>query len=236
MDILFFFKRRTGFIRGFYEDASLVFMDRLSKIENCKPPYDDPDDPLYESEEPPYLAEWAGAKDSLEVLGLTCVSMLSASLHAYLRVWEAELGTLWENREREKLFQQKGLKGYVHEMERRLELPCGDCPAELELLEQVILARNAAQHPDKITDLIPRYRRSHLKKYPRPFFMTESESMFLEGDLADISFLVPGVRISREQLLRVVDEAERLATWLAEHLQTGTRRSGKRTAPRMGNQ
>ena len=35
-----------------------------------------------------------------------------------------------------------------------LNLPQGNCPAKLELLEQVILARNAAQHPDKITDWI----------------------------------------------------------------------------------
>ena len=54
--------------------------------------------------------------------------------------------------------------------------------------------------------------------------MTESESRFLEGDLADVSFLVPRVRISREQLLHVVDEAESLAMWLDVHLH---RRSGR---------
>ena len=191
MDILFFFKKRTDFIRRFYEDASLVFTDIMSKIEDGKPPYDEPDDLPGESMEPPYQAEWGRAKDSLEVLGLTCVSMLSASLHVYFRAWETELGVKWEEkkREREKLFKQKGLVGYVNELERLLKLPCGNCPAELELLEQITLARNAAQHPAKITDLIPEHRKSDLEKYPRPFFMTESESTFLKGDLADVSLV-----------------------------------------------
>ncbi len=218
MDTLFFFKRRTDFIRRFYEDASLVFTDTMSKIEDGKPPYDDPD--VYnESGEPPYQAEWGRAKDSLEVLGLTCVSLLSASLDLYLRAWEKELGVKWEEekREREKLFKQKGLVGYVSELERLLNLPRGDCPADLDLLEQVTLARNAAQHPAKITDLIPAHRKDDLEKHPRPFFMTESESTFLEGDLAEVSFLVPRVRISHEQLLHVVDEAESLAIWLNGH-------------------
>ena len=109
----------------------------------------------------------------------------------------------------------------MNELERLLNLPCGDCPADLELLEQVTLARNAAQHPAKITDLIPAHRKSDLEKHPRPFFMTESESTFLEGDLADVFFLVPGVRISQEHLLHVVDEAERLAIWLDGHLHSG---------------
>lgn len=218
MDILFFFKKRTDFIRRFYEDTSLVFTDRMSAIEDGKPPYDGPDDPLYESSEPPYMAEWAAAKDSLEVLGLTCVSMLSASLEAYFLVWEAKLRIVWDKGERNKLFQQKGMTGYVNELERLLGLPHGNCPAELKLLEQVTLARNAAQHPDQITQLIPEHRKSDLEKHPRPFFMNESESTFLEDDLAQVSFLVPRVRISREQLLHVVDEAERLATWSAAQL------------------
>ena len=219
MDILFFFKRRTDFIRRFYEDASLVFTDIMSKIEDGKPPYHDPD-AYNDSVEPPDQAEWSRAKRSLEVLGLTCVSMLSASLHVYFRAWETELPIKWEDerREREKIFKQKGLVGYVKELERRLKLPCGSCPANLELLEQVTLARNAAQHLAKITDLIPEHRRSDLEKYPRPFFVTESESTFLEGDLADVSFLVPHISISQEQLRDVVDAAESLAIWLDEHL------------------
>ena len=68
----------------------------------------------------------------------------------------------------------------MNHVERLLNLPRGNIPAKLELLEQVILARNAAQHPDKITDLIPEHRRNDLEKHPRPFFMTESESRFLE--------------------------------------------------------
>ena len=47
--------------------------------------------------------------------------------------------------------------------------------------------------------------------------MSEFEGAYLDGDLAEVAFLVPRVRVSREQLMRVVDEAERLAVWLDQN-------------------
>ena len=214
MDVLFFFRKRTVFIRTFYEDASSVFVNRMSMINNREHPYDAPDDGLYEDDEPPFLSEWAGAEKSMDVLGLACVSMLSESLHAYLLAWESEVGILWEQDERARLFKRRGVKGYVAELRGLTSPPWEDCPADLDLIEQIALARNAAHHPERITDLIPHHRRSDLEKHPRPFFMNEFESKFLEGELAEISFLVPRVRVSKDQLMHVLDEAEKLAIWL----------------------
>ena len=212
MDILFFFKERTGFIRRFYEDAGMVFEDRMATIEDGGAPYDHP--PYSCDGEPPFLVEWIDAKNALEVLGLACVSILSASLNLYFVAWESKLGVTWEKNERKKLFREKGLKGYVNEIEKLLKLQKGDCSTNVELLEQLTLARNAAQHPENINDLIPLYRRSDLKKHPRPFFMSDDESILLEGELADVSFLVPRVRVYREQLFRAIDEAESFVVWL----------------------
>ena len=216
MDILYFFKERTAFIRNFYEDVSSVFVKRMSMIENREHPYDTSDNGQYEYDEPPYLSELKSAQESMDVLGLACVSMLSASLHAYFLEWEGEIAVVWEQDERKRLFKREGVKGYVREVQRLTSPRLDDCPADLDLIEQITLARNAAQHPKGITDLIPRHRHSDLEKFPRPFFMNEFESRFLEGELADISFLVPRVRVSGDRLVRVLKEAEKLATWLDE--------------------
>lgn len=219
---ILFFQSRTRFIRSFYDDASLPFRNRRLAIEAGSPPYDNPP---CDSDEPPFQAEWAAAKESLEVLGLMCVSMLSGSLQVYFRAWEAEMGVGWKKREREDLLRQEGLSGYLHYLEHDfLKVPSGHCPAKLDLLEEVTLARNASQHPDKINQLVPEHRKSDLEKHPVPFFMTEEDSTFLTGELADIPFLVPRIRVSREHLFQVVDEAETLAMWLNTYLVMGARR------------
>ena len=105
----------------------------------------------------------------------------------------------------------------VREIQGLLNLPLDDSPGDLDLIEQVILARNAAQHPERITDMVPQHRHSDLTKHPRPFLRSEFEGAYLDGDLAEVAFLVPRVRVSREQLKRVVDEAERLAVWFDQN-------------------
>ncbi len=217
MDILFFFKERVAFIRWFYEEASAVFVERMSKIEKGEPPWDDP--PYQESDEPSFLPEFIEADEAREVLGLTCISMLSALLHMYLVKWERDLGVKWESGERKQLFREGGLEGYVNEMERMLGAPHGQCPADLELLEQVTLARNAVQHPEDLTGPLPKHRKADLGRYPRPFFMNDLESVYLEGDLGEVPFLVPHIRVSREKLHRAIEEAGEFAAWLDDHLQ-----------------
>ena len=219
MDTLFFFKERVSFIRDFYKDAASVFESRITKIVGGEKPYDLPRDAGNEYEEPPFQDEWTNAKESLEVLGLTCVSMLSASIQVYFLEWEAATGMKWRPKERGKLFGKHGVAGYVHEIVDLFNPPSGKCPADLGLIEQVILARNATQHPERITDLIPQHRRGDLKKYRHPFFLGEFEATFLEGDIAQPSIFVPRIRVSREKLMQVLDEAETLAMWMDEILQ-----------------
>ena len=86
MDVLFFFKQRTRFIRHFYETAGMPFRETKRKIEAKEPPFDDP--PYSEDGEPPYVEEWIAASEAQEVLGRTCLSMLSTSLQLYFMTWE----------------------------------------------------------------------------------------------------------------------------------------------------
>jgi hypothetical protein len=54
MDVLWFLKERTAFLRRFYDLASEPFNEVKRKISAGEPPYDDP--PFDDSGEPPYLS------------------------------------------------------------------------------------------------------------------------------------------------------------------------------------
>jgi len=89
VDYLYFLRQRTRFIRQFYPDASSPSLDRRRRIEDAEEPFD-----TYqydEIEEPPFLEEWIDAGEALDVLGQSCISMLSSSLHLYIQEWISDL-------------------------------------------------------------------------------------------------------------------------------------------------
>ena len=110
MDVLYFLRERLTFIRTFYDISSAPFRETILAIEQDRPPFDDP--PYSEDGEPPYLTEWMEAQAALEVLGRTCISLLSASLQLYCKAWEKELRVEWGKGEREKAFRAGMISGY----------------------------------------------------------------------------------------------------------------------------
>ena len=104
--------------------------------------------------EPAFLSEWIEARDFIEITGRTCVSLLSGSLQLYLRTWDQMLSLKCSD-EFGSQFRNGGfVGGYRACFARKLRLPWNDCPADLELIEQVVLSvRNRDQHPDSITTL-----------------------------------------------------------------------------------
>lgn len=215
MDVLFWFKERTGFIRRFYEQASAPFDERTANIEAGEPPFEAPYD---ESDEPPYYVEWEEAKESVEVLGQTCLSMLSASLKLYFVTWEKELPVCMSADERKRLFKHGFLDGYKACLGTLVGVPWDECPADLELVEQVVLARNAVQHPVDITRLRPLHPSRDLRKRRSPFFMDDLGRAYTEGDFAEIAWLNPAVSVSAKQLFAAVEETESLVDWLEPQL------------------
>ena len=65
-----------------------------------------------------------------------------------------------------------------------LERPWSVCPADLDVIEQIILAKNRDQHPEQITTMRVKHGTADLKKHPRPVFMSESDRDLLD-DLDD---------------------------------------------------
>ncbi len=151
MKVLYFLKERTKFIRQFNEGAGESFRATIHQIEAEEPPFDEP--PYSESGESPFIEEWSDATMALEMLGRTCISMLSASLQLYFKTWERELGINWEPGERKKAFKNGFVQGYRVCFGSALNLSWGDCPVNFDILEDVALARNSDQHPEHISTM-----------------------------------------------------------------------------------
>lgn len=218
MDVLYFLKERMKFIRSHYDSATAPFRETIRKIEAEEPPYEPP---YSEDGEPPFLAEWIDANTSVELIGLSCVSMLSESLKLYFMTWERELGIRCSG-ELAKEFKQFGfLHGYKLCFGQALEIDWALCPADFDILEQIVLARNRSQHPDNILDMKVRHSGRDREKYPMPFFVSEYEKQMLgAGGLQEVRWINPSLAVSRETLLIAIAQVERLAGWLEDQMFT----------------
>ena len=151
----------------------------------------------------------------MEVLGRSCLSMLSASLNLYFLTWEKEPSIRWADGERKSAFRNR----HLNRFETILEQGWEGCPADLDLVNQITLARNRDQHPDKIMTLRVRHASADLNKYPRPFFMSEFDQALLDKCELEHGFLLnPSVDVSPERLERAITETELLASWLEKRL------------------
>lgn len=189
MDAGAFLKYRTAFIRQFYDSAAFSFLERKRKIEAGESPFEPP---YSEDSDRPFLSEWIEADQSLEVLGQMCVSLLAATLQLYLQECVRNLlrnygakrtATIKDVSEYQAIFKKDGwFNGYRAYFSTELGIVWSDGPANLKLLEEIVLARNRVQHPENITALHVSHSEKDLKKLQRPFFIDERElELFQEG-------------------------------------------------------
>lgn len=214
MDVLFFLKDRTRLIRKFYDHATSPFNEIMRKIEAEEEPYVPP---YSEDGEPPFISEWIDADELREITGRCCLSMLSASLQLYFKTWERELrlncGKAFKDE-----FKGGGIVGgYRACLTSCAGIDWGRCPANLEIIEQVVLARNRDQHPESITSVRVTHAGKDRHRFPHPFFMSEHEAaLFGEGD--EPLFMSPSVHVSRDKLMAAIEQVERLCEWLEEQM------------------
>lgn len=217
MDVLFFFCERTRFLRQFYGMAAGPFVERKRKINDQEEPFEPP---YSEDGEPAFLTEWIEADESLHVLAYSCVSMLAGSLHLYFESWVRQSGRPVDQELKKKVFNKQGkIAGYGAHFKQKFGIDFGSCPADLKLLEEIILARNVVQHPPSITSNWTRYSDDDLQKLRKPFFLNEREAGLLLDDSEDSPrYLLPTVHISEEQLIAAIGEAEKFAGWFEEQI------------------
>lgn len=215
MDIQFFLWKRLEFVEQFYQNCAAFFVERKRKIEAGEEPFVQPDN---EDGEPQFLAEWIEADESLQLLGLSCISMVATSFHLYLQTWERQIGIPIDESLKPRFKNGGWFRGYKAYFAERLGVRFEESECDLSLLEELVLARNRAQHPDSITSHSARYADSDLKKLPRPFFADQRElELFGEIDESACNWLAPpAVRVTGEKLRAAISEVMRFSKWLED--------------------
>jgi len=212
MNVGFFLKGRIAFIRQLYSTASAPYVERKRKIEAEEDPFVPP---YSEDDEPAFLEEWIEADESLHVLAYSCVSMLAAALHLYLKTWERQFGIPVDD-SLKSVFKKSWLNGYKVYFARHAGIQFDNSQVDWEVLEEIVLARNRVQHPECITNHRTHYADEDLKKLPHPFFVDDRDnSLLADVDEGEKSWLIPPtLHVTGEKLSAAIAEVERFTDWL----------------------
>ena len=171
MDIEVFTNERIKFARFFYTEGIKPFQEIMTQIEDEQPPYE----PVYdESGEPQFMYEWAQAKDGIEAIGLASISMLSSALQFYMNGWLDRI----EAKSQVEPYKRQGKKGWFHALKDAMVhhgVDFSQCPVDIDVLEQMVLARNRTQHSEDITSNSVTHLERDLKRFQSPVFVNSSD-------------------------------------------------------------
>ena len=177
------------------------------------PPYSEDGDG-----EPPFTAEWQEAEDSLQVLGYTCLSMLSNSLKLYFTTVEREY-RFCAHKEFKSEFKKGFFAGYSAFFSNRLGINFASAPCNLALLEEITLIRNTFEHP---TDIF-------FHQVWHPAYQTKSQSMFFCRDNERKAWeevkdeegawlMPPRAHIDKDRLFEALDNTHNFCVWFEDKL------------------
>lgn len=220
MDIHYFAIGRIEFLIGFYEKALLPFTETILLIEQEKPPYE----PEYsESGEPQFQIEWSEANESIELLGLQCVSLLSSTLKLFMQqsldeVFRRKPRRLTKDVKLEDSYKvafKKGwFNGYYELFSAELGIDWKSSPVKCERIEEIVLVRNRAQHPENLVYLGSRYSEQDLERMSVPYFV---EDLTHHSDFKH--WFLPLIKVSPEKMRETFDEALCFINWLEEQIE-----------------
>lgn len=205
VDLLYFVKERLKFIRYFYESTVTVFQETIRKIEAGEPPFVDMRNPEH-AEEPAFLEEWQYADAAVNIAGAACLELLQSTFHSYLDEYMTEI-------------RQSHLRAHLREMQKKswfgnykalflevLKIDWSASGADIDLLEQVILARNDFTHNIDFMSMDAYLTAHHSKKYPN--------SAFSDPRWPTLIFKVARLRVAGETLERATAALQRLCEYL----------------------
>jgi len=140
--------------------------------------------------------------------------MLSSSVHLFLNEWVRQI----ENNHGVQIavnFKKPGGLLECHEIFSELGFKPEPCRSNLEVIEQILLARNRAQHPKQLTSMRIEYSEKDLEKYPKPFFARQSELELCSGAENINSWLIsPAVTPTKENIYEAIEQVELFCSWL----------------------
>lgn len=217
MDVLYFLRRRTNFLRSLYRQTSAIYQDTKRRIDVGEPPFDNP--PYDESGDPAYLSEWEDADEAIEVLGQACVSFLSGSLKLFLNEAEQEMREMYDPLPDKDAptFKKQGFVGGYREWFASMGIKLEDSGVDLNVISEIVFTRNMSEHSNSIMSLGLSQDESARKKFPRPFFANPIEQGLFEQHLSeDPDGAVFGglLSIQPHRLEKAIDAVETLCVWL----------------------
>lgn len=215
MDVDFFLKERTAFIKHYYDEAAAPFIETMRQIDSNEAPYEPPPfDPDTMSLEPAFLQEWLRAEAGFQMVGQTCLSMLSDTLKIFFMTHEELNGFDCMSVCEKGFFKRNGFihgyrAGFAH-----YGVDWSQCPVNFDILEQVVLARNATQHGNHITSSRVSHRQGDLSKYPNPVFISDHERQLIER-WGGSWLIEPSIHVTSEAIQQAIGEADKLAEWMS---------------------
>jgi len=163
--------------------------------------------------------------------------MLSSSLHLYIEEWISELvasagvqqlADVGVGLPVDAAYKAEFKKGWINGYRvycAKLGVDWTKGPADLGLLEQIVLARNVVQHSPDITSVRARQSTHDATRHLKGFFADELElAMFDRSSIGH--FMRPArLNVTQEKLLAALEEVERFCEWLyAQHPMHAARR------------
>jgi len=169
MDLGHFLNQRLDFVEYFHTTTTASFEEILRTIEAGEPPYVDERDPEY-ANEPPFIEEWQRADAAMTITGATCLDLLQSTFHSYLDEYMDQIGNKHVIPQLKTLGQKGWFGNYRTFFEKYLQIQWEASGADLNLLEQVILARNDFTHNTDLLSLNSYQTAFHSEKYPDSAF------------------------------------------------------------------
>ena len=92
-----------------------------------------------------------------------------------------------------------------------------NCPVRFEIIEQVVLARNRAQHGSSIHTFHVNHDPKTLEKHPEPHFAESQYRILSDAPGFTGTWFGPQIEVTEENLTAAIDEVENLAEWISQH-------------------
>lgn len=217
MDILWFLKQRLEFIDRLYNDSTASFREKMRKIEAGEHPYVDQRHPEYDDvSEPAFLEEWQDAYEAVEVIGYWCLSMVQASLKAFLEEYVNDMANYHRQFSAAKSELAKTKAASWFERYRLFFLnyfyiDWQRGPVNIEDLEQINLTRDDLTHNVNVTTHTVYQTEKHAKRFPKGLFTDTANTDELWTKLFGLG---GKIKVGRDQLTQALGLLDEFASWL----------------------
>ena len=216
MDARYFLRERTKSVRYFYEGAAAPFEEIQRKITNQEPAFDNP--PYSEDPEPAFLEEWLDAQTALQMLGFSCVALLSETLKLYFERLRTTVIRFEFQEGHGPSKKRSFVECYRLALGEILGTDWTNTPISFDLIEQVVLVRNRTQHGGDLTSFAVNHDPRTLRSHPRPFFAEDADLQTWADNGSNLdTFFAPRVEVTRETLFAALEHSDMLADWVEDH-------------------